>query len=47
MHKEMIRKLYRNKRTNQLSITLPKKRLPKRKSYENYLPKKIKIKDWE
>jgi len=45
MVKELIRKLLINKRNNQFSITLPKKKINLLKNAK--LPKKIKIKDWE
>jgi len=44
MRKELIRDIFRNKRNDQLSITIPKKLLKK----DGLLcPKKIRIKDWE
>ena len=44
MRKELVRNIFKNKRNDQLSITLPKKLLKK----DGLLcPKKIRIKDWE
>ena len=48
--KELSINILKNKRTNQLSIVLPKKKIfPKnKKTFGKFLePKRIKIKEWE
>ena len=48
MVKGLILDILKNKRTNQFSIVLPKKKmLKKRKNSDFISPKKIKLKDWE
>jgi len=42
MGKELILDIFRNKRNNQLSVAIPKKKIKK-----NLCPKKLILKDWE